>query len=207
MTQSEKAENFRRLHRGAEILVLPNAWDCMSARIVEDSGFRAIATTSAGVAFSLGYRDGERISQDEMIAAVTRISRCVKVPVSADLEAGYSDVAGTARKLIEAGAIGLNIEDFQAGALIDIDKQVAKIHAIRDTGEKMGVPLFINARTDLYLEQHWRTGRSLFPRLRTAERFQGRGSGLRIHSRHFRSGPHPQFHRDAAASPECTRDA
>lgn len=95
-TQAEKAEVFRALHRGPEILVLPNVWDCASARIVENAGFPAIATTSAGVANALGYRDGERIPATEMLAAVARIARCVHVPVTADLEAGYHDIAATA---------------------------------------------------------------------------------------------------------------
>src|SRR3984893_10946197 len=92
-TQSDKAELLRRLHHGPEILVLPNAWDCASARIFEEAGFPAIATTSAGVAFSLGYPDGEFIPQDEMLAVVKRIATCVKVPVTADLESGYRDIA------------------------------------------------------------------------------------------------------------------
>ena len=93
--QKEKAELFRRLHHGPEILVLPNAWDCASARIFEQAGFPAIATTSAGVSFSLGYPDGEFIPQDEMLAVVKRIATCVKVPVTADLESGYRDIAKT----------------------------------------------------------------------------------------------------------------
>jgi len=95
-TQSEKAEIFRALHRGPQILVLPNAWDCVSARIVEEAGFPAIATTSAGVANALGYPDGEHIPVAEMLAAVARIAKSVRVPVTADLEAGYQDVAATA---------------------------------------------------------------------------------------------------------------
>src|SRR5271165_4686056 len=110
-TQAEKAEIFRALHRGPEILVLANAWDCVSARIVEEAGFPAIATTSAGVANALGYPDGEHIPASEMLAAVTRIARCVRVPVTADLEAGYGDIAATAAALVASGAIGLNLED------------------------------------------------------------------------------------------------
>ncbi|MGA7917944.1 MAG: isocitrate lyase/phosphoenolpyruvate mutase family protein, partial [Candidatus Acidiferrales bacterium] len=99
-TQNEKAELLRRLHRGPEILVLPNAWDCASARIFEETGFPAIATSSAGVAFSLGYPDEERISQAEMLATVKRIAACVSVPVTADLESGYHDVGETTAALI-----------------------------------------------------------------------------------------------------------
>ena len=96
--QSEKADLLRRLHHGPEILVLPNAWDCASARIFEEAGFPAIATSSAGVAFSLGYPDEERISQDEMLAAVKRIAACVRVPVTADLESGYHEVDANHRR-------------------------------------------------------------------------------------------------------------
>src|SRR5208337_3034610 len=106
--QTNKAAQFRQLHRGPAVLILPNAWDVSSARIFEEAGFPAIATTSAGIAFSLGYPDGQRISREEMIARIGRIVRAVKVPVTADIEWGYGstaeDVARTTRELIEAGA-------------------------------------------------------------------------------------------------------
>src|SRR5579863_270587 len=91
MTATDKANAFRAMHRGGKILVLPNAWDVASARVFEEAGFPAIATTSAGIAFSLGYPDGQKISREEMLARVTRIARAVKVPVTADVEAGYGD--------------------------------------------------------------------------------------------------------------------
>ncbi|MGA3043832.1 MAG: isocitrate lyase/phosphoenolpyruvate mutase family protein [Bryobacteraceae bacterium] len=148
-SQSEKAEIFRALHRGPEILVLPNAWDCVSARIVEEAGFPAIATTSAGVANALGYPDGEHIPAAEMLAAVARIARCVGVPVTADLEAGYRDIAATAAGLVASGAIGLNLED--AGG--DPAQHAAHISTVRRVGRDLGVNLVINARTDLYLDR------------------------------------------------------
>src|SRR5438045_9238359 len=89
--QLNRANVFRALHSGSEVLLLPNAWDAVSARIVEESGFRAIASTSAGIAFSLGYPDGEKIPKEEMFAAVARITRAVDVPVTADVEAGYGN--------------------------------------------------------------------------------------------------------------------
>ena len=89
--QKLKAETFRKLHRAARILVLPNTWDVASSRVIEDAGFGAVATSSAGIAFSLGYPDGQRISRSEMMAAVARIARAVKIPVTADSEAGYGD--------------------------------------------------------------------------------------------------------------------
>ena len=155
-TQSEKAELLRRLHHGPEILVLPNAWDCASARIFEETGFPAIATSSAGVAFSLGYPDEERISQDEMLAAVKRIAGCVSVPVTADLESGYHDIASTTAALIDSGAVGLNLEDMEHGeskALADVIWQIEKIATVRRVSDGMGVKVVINARTDVYLAQ------------------------------------------------------
>ena len=156
-TQSEKAELLRRLHHGPEILVLPNAWDCASARIFEEAGFPAIATSSAGVAFSLGYPDEERISQDEMLAVVKRIAGCVRVPVTADLESGYHDVASTTAALIDSGAVGLNLEDMEHGddakVLADTSRQIEKIATVRRVSDGMGVKVVINARTDVYLAQ------------------------------------------------------
>jgi 2-methylisocitrate lyase-like PEP mutase family enzyme len=154
--QNEKAELLRRLHHGPEILVLPNAWDCASARIFEEAGFPAIATSSAGVAYSLGYPDEERISQDEMLAVVKRIAACVRVPVTADLESGYHDVAQTTAGLIDSGAVGLNLEDMEHGeskALAETGRQIEKISTVRRTAEGMGVKVVINARTDVYLAQ------------------------------------------------------
>src|SRR5256885_15820667 len=113
--QSEKAEQFRKLHGGPGILALPNGWDVASARILEEAGCPAIATSSAGIAFSLGYPDGQRISRDEMLDVVARIANAVRVPVTADMESGYgattADLTETAKAVIAAGAIGMNLED------------------------------------------------------------------------------------------------
>src|ERR1700691_5389553 len=113
-TQRAKAEAFRAMHDRSRILVLPNAWDAMSARVIEDAGARAIATTSAGVAFSVGYPDGEAIPLDEMVAAIARIARVVTIPVTADIESGFAhdarEVAETVRRVIDAGAVGFNLE-------------------------------------------------------------------------------------------------
>src|ERR1700756_3668175 len=137
--QKNKAETFRALHARSDVLLLPNAWDVASARIVEECGFPAVATTSAGIAFSLGYADGQKISNEEMFAAVTRIARAVKVPVTADVESGYGnrpeDAAQTARAVIEAGAVGVNLEDATADAdrpLAELSAQLEKIHAVRE---------------------------------------------------------------------------
>ena len=156
--QRNQATIFRALHSGPEILVLPNVWDVASARLVEDSGYQAIATTSAGIAFSLGYPDGQKIPREEMLASIARIVRAVKVPVSADVEAGYGDrpedAALTARAVVEAGAVGVNLEDATGDPerpLVDLRLQLEKIQTVRETARELNVPLVLNARTDVYL--------------------------------------------------------
>jgi 2-methylisocitrate lyase-like PEP mutase family enzyme len=148
------------MHRGEKILRLPNAWDVASARVFEDAGFAAIATTSAGVAFSLGYPDGQKITREEMLARVGRIAKAVKVPVTADVESGYGnrpeDAGCTAREVIEAGAVGMNLEDVSddgAQPLADVSLQLEKIRAVKEAALKVGVVLVLNARTDVYLKQ------------------------------------------------------
>jgi 2-methylisocitrate lyase-like PEP mutase family enzyme len=160
LDQKKKAKAFLALHSGGTPLLLPNVWDVASARIVEEAGFPALATSSAGVAFALGYPDGQKIHKDQMMAAVARIAQAVKVPVSADVESGYGNdpeaVAGMARAVIMGGAIGLNLEDASgdgARPLLDLPLQLEKIRAIRNTANKWDVALVINARTDVYLLQ------------------------------------------------------
>jgi 2-methylisocitrate lyase-like PEP mutase family enzyme len=153
MNQAEKAVLFRNLHRASTILKIVNVWDASSARIVESAGFPAIGTSSAGIAFSLGYPDGEIIPSDEMLWQVRRIARVVSVPVTADLEAAYEDVERITLELVKAGAVGLNIEDFKGGALIDTREQVERIGIVRSAAGELGVPLVINARADIYLAQ------------------------------------------------------
>ena len=156
--QAPKAAQLKKLHYGPRILVLANAWDAISARIVEEIGFPAVATTSAGVAATLGYPDGQRVSRDEMLEVVARVARAVQVPVTADMEAGYGttpeEMAATALALIEAGAVGLNLEDMTGddeSSQVEIGLQTEKIRAIREASAAVGVPLVINARTDVYL--------------------------------------------------------
>ncbi len=155
--QRKQAEDFLKLHHGSEILVLPNAWDAASAKMFERAGFDAIATTSAGIASSYGYPDGEMMSRDDMLEVVHRIAAAVSLPVTADMEAGFGDspeeIAETARLTLESGAIGLNLEDGTINKpypLNDIALQVEIIKAVRQTAEAYGVPLVINARTDVY---------------------------------------------------------
>ena len=156
--QCKRAEEFRRMHGRGRILLLPNAWDAVSARIFEASGFEAIATTSAGVAYALGYPDGELVPRDEMIAAVARIARVVDIPVTADMESGFAqspaEVAETVKLVISAGALGINLEDTVHGAgrtLFEIADAVERVRNARAAANAAGVPIVINARTDVYL--------------------------------------------------------
>jgi len=153
-SQREKAEEFRKLHHGKKILILPNAWDVPSARMFEEEGFPAVATSSAGLMVSLGYPDGEVIGRTRYMGAVRKMVRVLPVPLSVDAAAGFgrspAEVAVTAAEIIRAGAIGLNIEDFDPATktLFTIRAQVAKLKAIRKVAERMKIPLVINARTD-----------------------------------------------------------
>jgi 2-methylisocitrate lyase-like PEP mutase family enzyme len=148
VSQREQAELFRRMHLEAPILVLPNAWDVASARLLgEVAGCRALATSSAAVARSLGFEDGEQAPREVMVAAAGRIAAAVDLPVTADLEAGYGDPVGTAAAAWAAGLVGINFEDSPGGRLLLVDEQVAHIAAIREA-----VPeLVVNARVDVFL--------------------------------------------------------
>lgn len=134
---------MRELHRAPPILVLANAWDVASARLVERRGFAAVATTSAGVAWTLGYADGERIPRDEMLDLAGRIARAVAVPVTADLEAGYGDAGATAAAAWAAGVVGLNLED----RVEPLETHVERVGAAREAAPA----IVINARTDVFL--------------------------------------------------------
>ena len=156
--QKERAAQFRRFHHEAPLLVLPNVWDAASARIIEQAGFRAIATTSSGVAAALGYSDGQHISRDMLIEALARITRVVECPVTADIEAGYGnsivEVLQTVKAVITTGVVGINIEDSlkqQEKALVDVSYQVELLKALRELATSMDVPFVINARVDVFL--------------------------------------------------------
>jgi 2-methylisocitrate lyase-like PEP mutase family enzyme len=157
--QAEKGAAFRALHDRTRTLVLPNAWDAVTARVFEAAGFPAVATTSAALAWSLGYPDGELVPRAEAIAAVRRIANAVAVPVTADMVAGFGatpeEVAETVRLLIDAGAVGMNLEDTDHGAsvraLLEPAAHAAKVRAARAAADSTGVPFVINARVDVYL--------------------------------------------------------
>jgi 2-methylisocitrate lyase-like PEP mutase family enzyme len=154
--QLRKAEQLRGLHRGP-LLLLPNAWDALSAKVFEEVGFNAIATTSAGVAWALGYADGENIPWHELLDVVEHITDVVRVPVTVDIESGYSsttpDLIFRIEELIGAGACGINLEDGlnHGASLRSADEVCERIDAARRAATKAGLPLVINARTDLYL--------------------------------------------------------
>jgi 2-methylisocitrate lyase-like PEP mutase family enzyme len=156
--QAQQAERFRNMHRGPSLLLLPNAWDALSARIFAATGFAAIATTSGGVSWAIGYADGEAAPWEEVVTATCRIVRAVNVPVTADIEAGFGDtpdaVGKSVGEIIAAGAVGVNLEDGtpQAAAPIrTIADGAERIRAAREAARSAGVPIVINARTDLYL--------------------------------------------------------
>ena len=151
-TQREKAEELRRLHAAPEPLVLVNAWDAASARVVASTpGCRAIATASWSIAAARGYRDGEEIPLNAMLQSVATVAKAVDLPVTADLERGYGDAGATIAAALEAGAVGCNLEDSDGSGLIPAELHAANVAAARAAGEANGIPLVINARTDVYL--------------------------------------------------------
>jgi 2-methylisocitrate lyase-like PEP mutase family enzyme len=148
-----QAERLRNLHTG-EMLVLPNAWDATSAKIVADAGFPAVATTSAAIAEMLGYADGERAPWTEMFAAAGRIAGAVPVPVTMDAEAGYGLSAREfVDRLLENGVVGCNLEDTDhaTGGLVEPAAQAGRLADVRSAADDAGVPIVINARVDVFL--------------------------------------------------------
>lgn len=152
-----RAEAFKALHAGSSPLILLNAWDAASAAVFARAGAPALGTTSAGVAWSAGYPDGERMGFADLLRTVSNICRVVKVPVSVDLERGFgadpAEVARNVAAVIDAGGIGVNIEDGidpATGTLRPAQIAAERIVAIRAVANSRGVPLFINARTDVY---------------------------------------------------------
>jgi 2-methylisocitrate lyase-like PEP mutase family enzyme len=156
--QAARAARFRDLNLAGRLL-LPNAWDAASARVFEDAGFLALGTTSAGIANARGLPDGECIGRDEMVREIASIVRAVDRPVSADIEAGYGhapgDVAATVQAVLDAGVVGINLEDnahrADASPLYSTAEQAARIRAARDAADERRIPMVINARTDSFL--------------------------------------------------------
>ena len=155
-----KADAFRNMHHAPPLLVLPNAWDAVTARLFVQAGARAIATTSAGIAAALGYADGQNVPRELMMQAIARIANAVSVPVTADIESGYADspkmLGESMRAVINAGAIGVNLEDATGDTsqpLFALEEQIERIRAAREAADDVNIPVVINARTDVYLEK------------------------------------------------------
>jgi 2-methylisocitrate lyase-like PEP mutase family enzyme len=179
----ERATRFRERHRGPAILVLPNAWDVASARVFEEAGFDAIGTTSAGIANSLGFPDGEEMPFADGMRVVERIAAAVRVPVSADIETGFSEkpeeVAERCRAVLAAGAVGVNLEDGTrepSKPLVDIGHHCEKVQAARAAGQAAGVALVINARTDVFLDSVGEPSTRLDEALRRANAYRKAGA-------------------------------
>ena len=166
---------FRDLHEGPALLVLPNAWDAGTARLIESLGAKAIATTSAGLAWSRGYPDGNALPNHHLIAATRDIARRIRVPLSIDVEAGYSDdeqvVARLAVGIMNVGAVGINIEDGADSP----DLLCRKVEAVRESAAHSGVDLFINSRTDIYLRGIATGNAAVEEVIRRAERYRAAG--------------------------------
>ncbi|HRD28257.1 MAG TPA: isocitrate lyase/phosphoenolpyruvate mutase family protein, partial [Caulobacter sp.] len=147
------ADTFRRLHSGPDLLILANGWDAGSCRIIETLGAPAVATSSAAVCWSHGYADGHHLPIELLVRTVAEITRAVSIPVTCDSEGGYADdpatVGDNIARIIDAGAVGINIEDGREAPEV----LAAKIVAVRQAADRAGVALFINARTDVYLKK------------------------------------------------------
>ena len=157
VTQQQKARQFHDLHHSGRILILPNIWDPLGAMLLENLGYPAVATASASVAFTNGYDDGENIQFDTVLTILRKIANSVNVPVSADIEKGFaeseSQLKENIKRLIETGVVGVNIEDSdkKTNSLLAMEVQCRKIDVIKEASKEMGVPVFVNARTDVYI--------------------------------------------------------
>ena len=155
--QQEKAKQFYNLHHSGKLLILPNIWDCLGANLLESLHYPAIATASASVAFTNGYDDGQRISFDAVLALVKKIVSSVGIPVSADIESGFAgndlQLEENTKQLLATGIVGINIEDTdkKTNSILPVETQCEKIKLIKKVSQAVGVPLFVNARADVYL--------------------------------------------------------
>jgi 2-methylisocitrate lyase-like PEP mutase family enzyme len=167
---------FRALHGEGQLLILPNAWDAGSARLIESLGARAVATSSAAVAWAHGLPDGEKLDRDTLLAAVAAMARAVRVPLSADVETGFArdaeGVADTIARVIDAGAVGVNLED-GSGAPEELARRIA---VARRAAGRAGVELYINARTDVYLARLAPPERAAAETLRRAALYREAGA-------------------------------
>lgn len=182
-SQIKKALEFLKLHTNGKILILPNIWDPIGARVLEAKGFPAAATSSAAISSSLGFRDGEHIKFTTHLEIIKRIVNSVNIPVTADIESGYSKGSSglkhSVNQIIQTGVAGINIEDSfeKEGSLRHVDQQCERIAAIREVAENHGVPLLINARVDCFLSGSIKTNdQMLAETIERANRYIGSGA-------------------------------
>lgn len=176
MDRIDNAAHFHDLHHQTQPLLLANAWDAGSARLIDSLGAAAIATTSAGVAWALGYRDGDALPLPAHVATIAAIARVINIPLSVDIESGYSDdpaqVGEAVARFIGAGAVGINLQDGGAPASL----LCAKIAAARASAERLGVNLYINARTDVFARALAPQGERVAEVLARAEAYRNAGA-------------------------------
>jgi 2-methylisocitrate lyase-like PEP mutase family enzyme len=157
--QTEMANSFLERHRAPPILLLPNVWDALSSRLFVAAGFDALATTSGGVAWALGYPDGEHAAWPEVVAATARIVRSAQVPVTADIEAGYgatpAEVAVHVAEIIQTGVVGISLEDGLHGPMRSIEDAAARLSAAREAARQEGMPIVLNARCRCFPPPVW----------------------------------------------------
>ena len=174
--KAEAAAAFHRLHEGPEPLLLANAWDAGSARLMESLGAKAVATTSAGVAWTHGYPDGDVLPVRMLVSTVVAIARAIRVPLTVDVEGGYSDdpaaVEESVARVVEAGAVGINIEDGSGAP----DSLCRKIERAKRAGQHFGIDLFVNARTDVYLRGLAPEGKRVAEALSRAKLYRDAGA-------------------------------
>jgi 2-methylisocitrate lyase-like PEP mutase family enzyme len=179
-TLAEKSDRLRQLHAGPDMLVLPNAWDAASARVFEGAGFAAIATTSGGVAGSLGFGDHEQAPVAEMAAAETRIAGAVSIPVTVDFEAGYRlQPSAIVERLLAIGAAGMNLEDsdhYGGQSLVEAEAQAERLAAVKVAARSAGVDLFLNARVDVFVRRAGTAEEQLADGLRRARLYRAAGA-------------------------------
>lgn len=183
--KAETARTFHQLHEGPEPLLLTNAWDAGSARLMESLGAQAVATTSAGVAWTHGYPDGDVLPVRMLASTIVAIARAIRVPLTVDVEGGYSDdpaaVEETVARIVEAGAVGINIEDGSGAP----DLLCLKIERARRAGQHFGIDLFVNARTDVYLRGLAPEGKRVAETLSRARLYRDAGaSGIFVPGLH-----------------------
>jgi 2-methylisocitrate lyase-like PEP mutase family enzyme len=180
--QKEKAEKFLKFHQDKEILVLLNSWDAGSSKLVEACGYKAVATTSMGIAASFGYPDCQIMQLPELLPVITGIVKAVKVPVTVDIEAGYGnnvdEIIESVKKIIATGIVGINIEDSieLSPVLIDEEEFCERISAIRALSDSLGFHLVINARTDSFYTSTGSDREKLTESIRRGNKYRGAGA-------------------------------